>query len=221
MKTVILVDDDIRHAEKLLQTVEAILISASKQVDGPRLLDMRIIYMHVINNEGNQADIIAELRKSFEKIIDRIKKRAGTKENMVDIEYIPVLLEYEQGIEKYGTVFMSELQKNTKKTNADNEYAILLDLILFAQEDSNTLATQQTGQDMETLSIKVYKEYRDNCLLYSSYPPKSIIEKWREIAGIAGTKEEPFQLSYIANGRAIYVPFQRDLLKLLKIGGSR
>lgn len=227
MKKILLIDDRIKSAENLLLTIEAILVNAvKKNLDGaPNIEELEIGYFLVFDS----AEDPKGRPQQGEEVLDLLKRRMNTyfatksnKPGYVRIEYFFLPMPYEEDPNNNTENLIDELQK-CLGDNPD-PYCILLDMLLFDKKDEQFIRSLKEGQLKEErsriVSHLIYRRFQDHCIAYSAYPPQTIVEKWCKIAD---SDVEPYELSVIANGKAIYIPFQQNLLAKLGIadGGRR
>lgn len=253
MKTVIIIDDTIRHVENLIVTVGAILMKSPPTIGEEK----RIVFLHVIKDrvsaDGSKTDARLQISNendlTFSEIKQSVLRRLGIKPDRISVEYQPLLLPFSSDPTGNATTIEEKIQgliqcqnspdsEEASISSVKNAFVVLLDIILFSPDDVEHIAeecgsaesenptddasTDNTSSPKEILSHRLYKEYSKNCLLYSTYPPQAILDKWCKIANL-DKNASPYQFGIIANGRAIYVPFKKALLEKLDIsnGGSR
>ena len=259
MKTIIIIDDTIRHVENLIVTVGAILMKSPPTIEEEK----RIVFLHVIKDrvsaDGSKTDArlqisnendltFSEIKQSVLRRLD-IKPDQAITADQISLEYRPMLLTFSSDPTGNATTIEKEIQgliqcqnspdsEEASISSVKNAFVVLLDIILFSPDDVEHIAEEcgsaesenptddasadNTSSPKEILSHRLYKEYSKNCLLYSTYPPQAILDKWCKIANL-DKDASPYQFGIIANGRAIYVPFKKALLEKLAIsnGGSR
>lgn len=251
MKTIIIIDDTIRHVENLIVTVGAILMNSQPTIEEEK----RIVFLHVIKGrvsaDGSKTDARPQIRNendlTFSEIKQSVLRRLGIESNQISVEYRPLSLTFSSDPTGNATTIEKEIQdvmqcpnspdsEEVSISSVNNAFVVLLDIILFSPDDVEHIAeecgseesenptddasTNNTASPKEILSHRLYKEYSKNCLLYSTYPPQAILEKWCKIANL-DKNASPYQFGIIANGRAIYVPFKKALLEKLGISNGR
>lgn len=223
MRKVLLIDDQIKHAENLLLTVEAILVNAvKKRWSGvPGIDEMQINYFLVFDNTENLGSQGEEALNLLKRRVNRYLAEKPDDPGYVQIEYHFIPMLYEKDSMNNAEKLIDKLQDCLG--NAPDPFCILLDMLLFDKKDEQFIReiedSQIANSCSQILSHRIYRQFQDKCLTYSAYPPQTIVGKW---CRIAGDHIHPYELSVIANGKAINVPFLRDLLVKLGItGGGR
>lgn len=222
MKKIVIIDDRLKHAEQLVLTVAAIMtytINRIKKADGDAE-DIHIQFLQVVDLEhspGTEDDYKDHLRELKSNVDARL---CGKIPDELTIAYEYVDLRRTSEVDSNADALVARMHECLKKAYQNHESVendkpgmlepdcILLDMILFEPYDEEIINPTDQGKSAQILSHAIFKKYKDCCLPYSSYPPQAVIAKWCALADYYA----PDQLNIIANGRAIYLPFQKKLL---------
>lgn len=224
MRKVLLIDDQIKHAENLLLTIEAILVNAVKQhwVGVPGIDEMQINYFLVFDDTGNLSGQGKESLNLLKKRMNSYLAKKADDPGYVQIKYHFVPMLYDKDMTDNSTKLVGKVQECL--ANDPDPFCILLDMLLFNKKDEQFIREIEDSRladpCSQIVSHQIYRHFQNNCLTYSAYPPQTIVDKW---CRIAGDPVQPYELSIIANGKAINIPFLRALLDKLGIteGGRR
>lgn len=156
-------------------------------------------------------------RDEFDEIYSTVRNRVKkvTQGTTFQIEYHPILWKndsYNQSaIERCSDEILQRL--NELKGN-EIDYAVLMDVILNDSMDKD-MRWLEDGNDIPTSSL--YRKLSgERCIAYSKYPKANVLEKWRERAGIEES-EQVFQRTYLTRSRAVYLPLEKKLHRILGI----
>lgn len=227
MKKIVIIDDRLKHAEQLVLTVAAIMTYTIKRIKKATgdAEDIHIQFLQVVDLEhslGTEDDYKDHLRELKSSVDARL---CGKIPDELSIAYEYVDLRRTSEVDSNADVLVTRMRECLKKAYQNNGLVeneehgglepdcILLDMILFEPYDEEKINPTDQGKPMQILSHVIFKKYKDCCLPYSSYPPQAVIAKWCALADY----DAPDQLNVIANGRAIYLPFQNKLLDKLGI----
>lgn len=135
MRKVLLIDDQIKHAENLLLTIEAILVnSVKKRWSGvPSIDEMQINYFLVFDNTENLGSQGEEAFNLLKRRVNRYLAEKPDDPGYVQIVYHFIPMLYEKDSTNNAEKLIDKLQNCLG--NAPDPFCILLDMLLFDKKD--------------------------------------------------------------------------------------
>lgn len=229
-KSVFIIEDKLKDMKSFFIFLHELLLNTVNKSSGKpsRPDDITIFFLHVcwdIDDETSKRE-----KQNFDEIVDAVEQRVRyvTNGNAFKIEYHPLKWtshDYTwEASENRGqdilTTMEGLLPKKPEKvvdllTNNEPCCAVLMDVILNDTSDKD-LQWLSEGHDIPT-SWLYRKLTGSRCVVYSEYPPVSILEKWAKIAEMTGNDEEIIQRAYLTRSRAVYIPLRKRLHQILDL----
>ena len=229
-KYVFIIEDKLKDMTSFFIFLHELLLDTVSRSSGNALNpgDVMLFYLHVcwdIDDEAGEKE-----KHKFDEIANeaRGRVRSVTGIDAFHIAYCPLRWtssDYTRSAsERYGQKILTaiedllskELGKAVKlSANSDPCCAVLMDVILN-DTSGRDLQWLSEGHDIPTSWL--YRQLTGNrCIVYSEYPPVSILEKWTKIAGMKKDGGEIIQRTYLTRSRAVYIPLREKLHQILDL----
>lgn len=221
-KCVFIIEDRLKDMNSFFLFLHELLLNTRDSSLGEALTsdDVKIFFLHICWDEEIQAKSERDFETIKADVQNRVKQVAGV--DAFKMQYHSVLWEnesYDPGSSKTkGDELFKQIEKLQGKEcspgepGAERGYVVLMDVILNddADKDLSWLAEEH---DIPTSCL--YRSLTgDRCIVYSKYPKAIVLEKWKRLAKMS-KDENVFPRVYLTRSRAVYVPLEEKLHKIL------
>lgn len=214
-KILFIIEDSLKDMDSFFIFLHELLLGTTVQDTEVKLSSdqVKVFFLHICWDAETKEGDKDEFDKIYSTVENRVKK--VTQGTAFHIEYHPFLWEntsYDQSSIKHRSDEI--LNKIEKERGNETDYVVLMDVILNDSTDKD-MRWLEDGNNIPT-SFLYQNLPRERCIAYSKYPKANVLEKWRERAGIIES-EQVFQRTYLTRSRAVYLPLEKKLHKILGI----
>lgn len=219
-KYVFIVEDQLKDLDGFFLCLNDLLLETCDMDTGEQvnLEGLNLFFLHICWSGDASSDRDAIFKEKIDIVKRHVKEKINT--DAFVPEYCPVLLDDKNYTSKTSENCANELynkiQEHMDKPTAPNtnppHYVVLMDVILNNDPKKDYKWIQG---EKDTLSSCLYRLLpKQQCIVYSEYPPAPICEKWSKVARLSG---EIIERELITRSRAIYVPFETRLYQALRL----
>lgn len=214
-KKVFIIEDRLKDMDSFFIFLHELLLGTIDQDTGTSLTpdSINVFFLHICWDEKTQDGAKKEFDKIYSTVIKRVE--SVTQKAPFQITYHPILWENDSYVQNSSKDCKDELfELICQLLKNDTKYVVLMDVILNDNMDKD-MSWLAEGNDIPTSCL--YRTLTgDQCIAYSKYPQANVLEKWQELAGIR-KRDQVFQRTYLTRSRAIYLPLEKKLHRILGI----